>query len=276
MNLNLCIVSAMPELFEDAGEYALANATGTVHLYGAGNGCELFPEAERLAARHRRSPEQVFCGSGSKDNEGVPAALHRLWQLTKSQARETPENEVLVYIHDDVRVLEKGWDARVRAVFEKDPKCGLAGFGGSTALGGDEIYKAPYEVHQLGRRNFFSNMNGAELHGQRTTKEMPIVFTDGFSMIVRRSLLDKINGWSWWPFHLVHHAYDYGIACMARRHGYTGWLVPCEVEHRGGLTATTRIYQDLAKGHGGDAQVHADSHKFVYETFRDVLPLRLK
>ena len=274
INLNLCIVSATPELFEDAAEHALSNAEGLVHLYGAGNGCNLVTEVYRLYSRHMRSDEQCFNGTGSTKNGAVPAAFHRLWQTVREQSSSVPD-DVLVYIHDDVRILEKDWDTRVRAVFEKDPKCGLAGFGGATALGGDEIYKVPYQVHQLGRRNFYSNMRGAELHGERETNERPIVFTDGFSMIVRRSLLDTINGWSWWPDDLVHHAYDYGIACMARRHGYTAWLVPCAVDHRGGLTATTKIYQDLANSLGGDAKVHERSHKFVYETFRDVLPLRL-
>lgn len=266
MNVFLCIVSATPELFLDAAEHALSRATGEVVLVGVGNGCELPipPKAQR-----------AIC-TFSRENKGVPWALNELYTLSgRAQPDTVDANDLLVYIHDDFRILEQGWDERVKRVFVRDPKCGLAGFGGATALGGDEIYRAAYEVHQLGRRDFWSNMRGAEAHGNRTTVERPIVFTDGQSMIVRRSLLDKIQGWSWWPFHLVHHAYDYGIACMARRHGYTAWLVPCDVEHRGGLTACGPVYQKLAQAHGGDAAVHAASHRFVYETFRDVLPLRL-
>jgi hypothetical protein len=263
MRVHLCIISATPELFLDAAEHALSRATGRVTLLGLGNGCVLSPPVGSVAA--------VQC---DPQNHGVPWALHQLYKLARNLIGASSD-DLLVYIHDDFRILEKGWDERVARVFERDPKCGLAGFGGSTALGGDEIYRAPYEVHQLGRRDFFSNMNGAELHGQRTTEERPIVFTDGQSMIVKRELLDKIGGWSWWPFELVHHAYDYGIACMARRHGYSAWLVPCAVEHRGGLTACGPVYQALAASLGGDAAVHAASHRFVYDSFRDVLPLRL-
>lgn len=261
MRVHLAIATCQPDLFYQTAKLALENAEGEVVVLAFGNGCELkcdFPS----------------CATSFSKNLGVPAALHELWGMSRSLGPAEGNDTIICYIHDDLQILERGWDARVRETFTRDPNCGLAGFGGSTALGGSEIYKVPYEVHQLGRRDFWSNMVGAEVHGRRTTEPRPIVFTDGQSMFVRRSLLDKINGWSWWPFHLVHHAYDYGIACMARRHGYTGWLVPCHVNHLGGQTMP--LYHALADQHGGDAAVHAASHKFVYENFRDVLPLRLK
>lgn len=274
MKLRLCIVSATPDLFWDAATHALCRASTKPTLLGFGNGCELLPDYLQGYSDALTMAESMKC-EGSPENQGVPYALHRLWQMACAEPDGAPD-DVLCYIHDDVRILEQNWDRRVLDAFVRHLDCGLAGFGGATALAGDEIYKVPYEVHQLGRRNFYSNMNGAEAHGVRTTTERAIVFTDGQSMIVRRSLLDKINGWSWWPFHLVHHAYDYGIACMARRHGYKAWLVPCAIEHRGGLTACGPVYQKLAAEHGGDAAVHAASHRFVYDTFRDVLPLRLR
>ena len=264
MNIRLCIISCKQELFDDAAKTALDNATGEISLVGFGNGVPLgFPSGVDGHTEH------------SPTNRGVPYGLHRLWDICKDLWPDPPDEEILCYIHDDFQILEKGWDQRVKAVFARDPRCGLAGFGGATALGGDEIYSAAYEVHQLGRRNFYSNMHGAEVHGERTTEERPIVFTDGQSMILRRDLLDKILGWSWWPFDLIHHAYDYGIACQARRHGYTAWLVPCEVNHLNFQTASQPVYKELAASHGGDAAVHAASHRFVYDTFRDVLPLRL-
>jgi hypothetical protein len=263
--LRLCIISATPELVADAIAHAAPRAKGNIQIIVWGNGVELDKEIAGVSVS----------GGYTCTNLGVPEALNMLWTMA-CEAEDASPDDVLCYIHDDVRILEDGWDERVLDVFGRDPRCGLAGFGGATALGGDEIYKRAYEVHQLGRRNFFSNMVGAEAHGKRVTTEMPIVFTDGQSMIVKRALLDKIRGWSWWPFKLVHHAYDYGIACMARRHGYTAWLVPCAIEHRGGLTACGPIYHKLAAEHGGDAAVHAASHRFVYDTFRDVLPLRLK
>lgn len=265
MKLALCMISCSQELFADATGLASEGVVEDVSLIALGNGCRL-----EVSSDHHFSSVHI---RNTQANLGVVAALHEIWVM----ARVLPEPpDILCYIHDDLQILEAGWDRRVRSVFEHDPKCGLAGFGGSTALGGNEIYKVPYEVHQLGRRDFYSNMVGAEVHGTRTTKEMPIVFTDGQSMIVRRELLDKIGGWSWWPFEHIHHAYDYGIACMARRHGYGAWLVPCEVNHIGFQTASQPTYKDLADKYGGDAAVHDASHRFVYNEFRDVLPLRLR
>lgn len=273
MRLSLCVISANQALFANAIKYAHAFATGSFDVFAFGNGVKLeVPTQEGTTCGYPRV--ESFQIGTTEANIGVPAALHAIWMMATQQDRHAGEDHVLAYIHDDVEILENGWDERVLRAFS-DPHVGLVGFGGATGLGGQEIYKVAYEIHQLGRRDFYSNMVDAEVHGKRQTSEMPIVFTDGFSMFLRRSLLDKIDGWSWWPFHLVHHAYDYGIACMARRHGYSAMLAPCAVRHIGGQTAMMAVHQDMAKQHGGDTQVHKDSHRFVYETFRDVLPLRL-
>lgn len=263
--LYLCIVSATRELFEDAVKHATQNATGALEVvFGYGNGVDLDGVAAPVAVETRRT----------RENRGVVAALHELYEMAYATPGATP-NDVLCYIHDDVRILDRGWDQRVKAAFARDETLGLAGFGGSSGIGSHTIYREPYNPGQLGRIDFYSNMLGAEAHGIRTTEERPIVYTDGQSMIVRRGLLDQVDGWSWWPFDLVHHAYDYGIACMARRHGYSGLLIPCAMEHRGGMTACGPAYKELAAKHGGDAAVHDASHRFVYQEFRDVLPLRL-
>jgi hypothetical protein len=262
------MISCTPSMFLNAASRTLAMVSEPIGLLALGNGCvldfETLPKGDNIKVSRVRN---------LSENVGVVRGLHQLWEM--SQDVSSPD-DVLAILHDDFWVEELGWDKRVQGVFDRDPRCGLAGFGGSTALGGDEIYKKPYEVHQLGRRNFFSNMNGAEHHGKRVTEEMPIVFTDGQSMIFRKRLLDDMGGWSWWPDDCVHHAYDYAAACMARRHGYTAWLVPCAVHHENFQTASQPVYKDLADKYGGDAAVHDRSHRFVYEEFRDVLPLRLR
>jgi GT2 family glycosyltransferase len=268
MHLSLAIVSCNQELFDCAVDHARRHARGHVRILGFGNGVVLRPPELQDDIIVRSVPENI----------GVPAAMHELWTMACAYAPSSipPEQQIVGYIHDDVDVTEDGWDERVLKCFYDHPKCGLVGFGGATALGDPGIYHKPYEIHQLGRRNFYSNMVGAELHGERRTKEMPIVFTDGFSMIVRRSLLDKIEGWSWWPFELIHHAYDYGMACQVRRHGYEAWLVPSSVNHKGGMTATRAVHQDAAKKFGGDNAVHAAAHKWVYENFRDIYPMKVE
>jgi GT2 family glycosyltransferase len=251
-----------------------------MHLVGLGNGFALrptvFPKGYS-SVRIESLPENV----------GVPAGLHRLWELATQAAPAKPEDHLIVYLHDDLRLLEKGWDQRVKAAFARDSAVQLAGFSGTTGLGDGNIYRIPYHLTQLSRQGpLLSNLLlHAELHGQRTLADQQVAFVDGFSLALRGSLLEKLNGWSWWPGPpCLHHAYDYGIACQVKRHGGKVWLVPvlcdhgvqCNVTHtRHAGTAMNPLFQNLVKLYGGNGAVHAASHQFVYEQFRDVLPIRL-
>src|SRR5262249_38051368 len=74
--------------------------------------------------------------------------------------------DLLAYTHDDTVIYEPGWDERVIREFE-DSSVGVVGFGGAIAHGSEELYKSPYDYHQLGRAGYLSNVNDAEVHGQR-------------------------------------------------------------------------------------------------------------
>ena len=68
MKLRLCIPSVIPSLFSAAAEKAIAHARGSVTVVGFGNGTVLLPRENALL-------------SSSAENLGVPAALHRLWEI---------------------------------------------------------------------------------------------------------------------------------------------------------------------------------------------------
>lgn len=182
--------------------------------------------------------------------------------------------DILGYIHDDVVMREQGWDARVLREFD-DPTVGVVGFGGALQHGSLDIYKTPYRLQQLGRSYYRSNVDDAETHGERFTGECDVAVLDGFALFVRRELLDKTGGW---PLDkLQFHNYDYWVCCSARRHGYKIRLVGCRCHHLGGLTSTRPDYQAWCLETYGktDAQVHEDSHRYIYEEFKDVLPWRV-
>lgn len=279
MILSLCIVSAQPELAESAVRHAVTNASGPLDVNVFGNGWteEQEDRFEVVLSRLRKEHPALtaFSVDSVAENGLVSVGFHRLYEMAKLWATSevAAHDHVLVYIHDDVDILEKGWDERVRNRFLAQPDCGLAGFACALGLGEDAIYKAPYELRHVGRHTFGSNMVGASVHGFVTTEDREAASPDGFSMIIRRSLLDKIGGWSWFPF--LHHVYDYAIACQARRHGFRCWLIPVYVNHHGGKTACGPIHQETAKKYGGDTQVHADAHRWLYDNFRDVLPFRV-
>jgi GT2 family glycosyltransferase len=280
MRLSLCIVSAQPELAKNAVRHAVTNASGPLDVYVFGNGWTDDQAADfrsflsRVEGRNGAPPAlEALELEHVHENGLVSTGLHRLYEMAKRGDVEAADDHVLVYIHDDVDILEPRWDERVRNRFLAQPDIGLAGFACALGLGEDAIYKAPYELRHVGRHTFGSNMVGATIHGFVTTEDREAASPDGFSMIIRRSLLDKIGGWSWFPF--LHHVYDYAIACQARRHGYRCWLIPVHVNHHGGKTACGPIHQETAKKYGGDTQVHADAHRWLYDNFRDVLPFKV-
>ena len=144
-----------------------------------------------------------------------------------------------------------------------------------TGIGAHDIYKIPYELIQLARHNVHSALVDAEVHGYRAHGPMRIATADGCALIMRRSFLDQIGGWSWWPE--VNHGYDNAIACMLRRHGRQLWLLPVVFAH----PSLLKLYG----GHKNDAgaaryaerfgDCYTRAHWQLYDTFRDVLPFHV-
>jgi len=189
---------------------------------------------------------------------------------------EQGSHPIIAFIHNDVIMQEQDWDTRVLAAFN-DSQVGVVGFGGALTHGSPDIYKVPYKLQQLGRSYYFSNVDDAEEHGTRFKWEMEVAVLDGFALIVRRELLEKMGGWQpeKWP---PHHIYDYRVCCEAHRHGYKVMLVGVRCHHLGGRTATRGDYLEWCKTTkwGSDLGMHEAGHKMLYEEYRDVLPWEVK
>lgn len=207
----------------------------------------------------------IIAGEGK--NVGVTEALHRLYLLA-SQAGAGPR-DVLLYLHDDVEIMEEWWDEKLALAFAMRPEMAIAGFGGARGLGDPDLYTKPYELVQLARRDFISNMKSAEQHGARVLRPQRVATLDLFSMGIRMDFLDKVGGWGWWPH--VHHGLDNAMCAQAHRHGKEVWMLPFACEHFGGRTSTTVDFQSTFGKAEGD--IHAEGHVTLYEDFKDVLPI---
>lgn len=194
--------------------------------------------------------------------DGLLAALQRGY--------EECQDPVLAYLHDDVTIHDGDWAERVLAEFQ-DPTIGVVGFGGALIHGHPDLYRKPYELTQLARFGYLSNMDDAEAHGQRLTGTCDVAVLDGFALIMRRALLAAVGGW---PVNqMVFHCYDYWLCCTAHRLGYRVRLVGVRCHHAGGMTSTKPAYQDWLASRGlTDAQTHEESHRYIYDGFQDVLP----
>jgi GT2 family glycosyltransferase len=184
-----------------------------------------------------------------------------------------PDGEIMAFIHSDVSIYERGWTKRVLAEFD-DPTVGVVGFGGALGMGDPDIYKRPYELVQLARFDYRSNTVDAEFHGERERGACDVATLDGFALIVRRELLDKTGCF---PVELPFHNYDNWLCLMAHRFGYRVRMVGVECQHHGGGHSIKGDWQKQCVDEFGisDVEIHRRSHVYLYQNFREELPLRV-
>lgn len=211
--------------------------------------------------------DDVHVYDNARAKLGVVPSMHQLYRFVAYRS------EILAFMHDDVTIHEEGWIARVEAEF-KDPKVAIVGLGGATGLGLPDIYKTRYSINQLQRVDYFSNQRDWEVHGQHETGARDVAVVDGFFMAVRTSFLKEIDGWSGFPHNF--HMYDAYLCLMAARNGYKVRIVGVDCTHHGGGTSTKVEYAEWCKEHGTTMErEHQEPHVFIYEQFRDSLPLRV-
>lgn len=209
------------------------------------------------------------------ENVGVSKALNQGWSVSKEGDYYA---DYIFYSHNDVIINQKGWDTELYhwlAVIEQNEnvKTGVIGFGGAPTLGSHDIYKTEYNIWQLARFGFFSNMQEAEVHGRRMTERIePCAVLDGFSLIVNRELLELVGGFDAVNYP-IHHMYDNDICLEALKNGFVNFVLAIDVHHKGGMTAVHSDYAEWAKPYGGDTQIHADAHVNFYEKWRAFLPV---
>lgn len=207
--------------------------------------------------------------TASSKNIGVTKALDELGNLALLEG--AGDEDWILFSHDDVEIQDKEWYAKVVGWIEERPKAGLFGFGGALGLGDPDLYQKPYQLQQLARRDFISNMRDAEAHGRRVLTPTRVATLDLFAIGVKVEFLRKLGGWKFWPE--VHHGLDNAICCEAARAGYETWMLPVACHHAGGSTST-RV--DFVKDFGeAEGEIHSRGHKILYEQYRDVLPLRV-
>jgi hypothetical protein len=179
---------------------------------------------------------------------------------------------IIAYIHSDVTIHEKGWDRRIAEQFA-DPQVAIVGMGGATGIGTSDLYRKPYRIEQLQRIEYYSNQTDWATHGKRETGARDVAVVDGFFIAARRSFLDEIGGWKWFPYTL--HCYDTCLCLQALRHGYKVRMVGVNVTHHGGGGSTTPDYRKWCEARGTTMErEHYEPHDWMYKNFVDCLPWR--
>lgn len=181
------------------------------------------------------------------------------------------EEDILIYVHDDVTIHDADWLDRVLEPFAR-PDCVTVGLGGALSLGHPHLYKKPYRLQDMARGGYRSNQTDWQTHGERETGSCRVAVVDAFFMAVRRDFLLRVGGWP--VEHLTHHCLDLWLACEAARHRKETWMVGVSVTHHGGGSSTKPAYREAKWLQGGTLEGdHRQPHRWLYETYRDVLPI---
>lgn len=196
------------------------------------------------------------------ENVGVMPGMNQAWQVLKDST------DYIFFIHNDVLIFEKNWDDKLLRVLESLPECGVAGFYGAKGIGTQDIYKTPYYMHQLIRVENVSacwRMDPA-VHGFRpiSGESEQVAVMDGFSMIVKTDLLNKLDGFDrTFP---PHHMYDNDICLESMDKGYKNYVISMDAQHLGGRTDVGEAWN---KPFGKEKhEIHADAHPVYYEKWK--------
>jgi len=193
---------------------------------------------------------------------------------TVQNAYQGTDADVIGFFHNDITIHDAGWDARVLREFD-DERVAVVGFGGAVAIGHPDIYKIPYDFRQLARDGFVSNLTDAEAHGTRFTGERDVAVLDSFSLIVRRSFLDRIGGWPIATY-APSHCHDIWLCLMAHKLGYRVRLVGVSCTHTSGGAGPDYPAWAATTKWGSDDAMHKHNHLQLYRDFNGILPLRVK
>lgn len=185
---------------------------------------------------------------------------------------EDSDSEFTIFVHDDVTILEDGWRDRIVAVFDAHPDCVVVGLGGAPRLGHPDLYKKPYDIWNMARSGYASNQSDWQTHGAREQGTRRVAVVDAFVLAVRTAWLKAIGGWP--VAHLTHHCLDLWICLEAARRGKEVWMTGVECTHHGGGSSTKPIYREAKWLKGGSlASDHQEPHRWLFDEYRDALPM---
>ena len=172
------------------------------------------------------------------------------------QCYRDSNGDIIIFPHNDLYILEYGWNRRVLYEFEHDTRLGLSGFLGCEGLSPDG-----------GRWHTLSNLLEAEAHGSRITNTQEVIGFDGLCLIARREMLNQVGGFD--QEYTFHHAYDRDISLTSYKAGWTNKVIPIYCHHRSGVTANHPDYgrwiaqkMHVEEGRGDQASYTASMTRF--------------
>lgn len=157
------------------------------------------------------------------------------------------QGDIIAFLHNDLFLLEPGWDQKVADAFAEDPKLGLVGVFGARGCGKDGGRSYCYG-------HFMGEVDGGckchefawQHHGTLCPPEgIPAAVLDGCAMIFRADALRDVGVAMDYP---IHHFYDRLYCCRMLDKGWHIRVLDIRCDHGNGATAITQheAYQQRA------------------------------
>ena len=181
-----------------------------------------------------------------------------------NQGLKAAKYPYIAVIHNDVVIFEQNWLGKITAAMENDPKVGMAGLAGRT-----EILKTGC-VNEASLKHNLQNEEDLGPAMQEDVAEVAVL--DGLFFIMKRELLEKINGLD--ETYGYMHCYDLDISLQSIALGYKNIVVKVEAMHvgNGGRTRNMKGYREIVKDDYGLLKKNC---KIFAEKWRALLPYKV-
>lgn len=180
------------------------------------------------------------------------------------------QTDILALIHNDVQILDPGWDTGVLQLFASDPKLGLVSFFGCPGVMANGLRGGIHPGAVAG----WSNMSDAEQHGMRIIEPRPIAVPDSFAMVLRRRMLDKGGGLD--LRFAPDHGYDRALGLQSLALGFHNMVAPVACTHLSRRSRSVPQYGPWLSRNAGtddDWQVLRDKDALLLKIWGPCLPL---
>lgn len=221
---------------------------------------------------HRWNKDHRISVVRNDSNTGVYPTFQQGYEMLNGEA------EHYFYSHNDVEMLEYGWDEKLIHILDEiqgRTLPGVCGMYGAKGIGTPDIYEAEYHFSQLMRWNCVTVKSMVHANERELTSNYDrIVVLDGFSMIVSDNFMQAMDGKFDYKRYPVHHSYDQDICLDAHFRGFKNFVLNIDCKHHGGMTSTREKW---AEGFGTtDLKTHREAHVVMYEKYRGRLPVSVK
>lgn len=199
-------------------------------------------------------PQEDFTAKYPKDfayvefpeNVGANGVFHKMLPILETMSQKWPEKynfEVVAYFHNDMMIREEGWDQRIIAAFDKDPKLALTGFLGSNEIDGAGGRGLGTSSSYMGFEYETGWASKAEIHGRRIVGIEAAAVLDHCSMIFRICMLKQLPAQEASGL-APHHFYDRILSCEVLERDWHIAMVGIQCDHFGGGTGLCKVPHD--------------------------------